>query len=226
MATQQPGAGTPTAPAADEPAHAPLILPIGHYTGVFPDAEEPTRRAYHIRRGMELVAVPDDAFAVWGLAHGSPDNTEHPWTRREVFTQAQQAGLYSAPALLRDLREANLIAEVFPGTPAARQFAEAYHLHPTLLGLGNTAADAGTFSVGLVGTPLLQVSRPVFELWRWAPAALNLWDVCAFFAEAEQSHGESDPEMTDPELLLTGFLSSLHALLTGGAAYLDIAAEQ
>ncbi|MGH3737666.1 MAG: hypothetical protein ACRDT6_18950 [Micromonosporaceae bacterium] len=218
-------AAEPAAPppaAASEPVHAPLIFPVGHFTGGFPDADEPAEQAYHVRRGSELVALPGDAFLVWGFAHGTPDHPQ-PWTRQEVFSQARSTGLDSVPQLVRDLGTAGLVAEVFPGTPAAREFAETHQAHPTLLGLGNTADDVGTFSIGLVGTPMLQVSRAIFELWRWAPAAHNLWDVCQFFTENERAHGESDPEVTDPELLLTGYLGALHELLSGGAVYLDTA---
>ncbi|MGH3660736.1 MAG: hypothetical protein ACRDT8_22305 [Micromonosporaceae bacterium] len=200
----------------------PLVFPIGHFTGVFSDEDDPEERLYQVRRADDVIALADAAFAIWGLCHGQPDRpSEDPLTRSAVLELAERSGVPDSAAIIKDLAAENLVSEVLPGTRQAVRFAEAYRLHPTLLGLGNSAADPTTFSIGVLNTPMLQVSRNIFELWRWSPAAANLWDVCQFFAEAERSHGETDPASTDPEVVLTGFLHALHGLLTGGAVYLD-----
>ncbi|MGH3656213.1 MAG: hypothetical protein ACRDUA_06105 [Micromonosporaceae bacterium] len=201
----------------------PLLLPVGHFTGVFPTEHDPRQRIYQVRKGDDLIGLPDAAFAVWGLCHGrSNQPADQPWTRTAVLTAAENGGVDDVGRLLRELVNDDLASEVVPGSRQAIGFAQAYRLCPTLLGLGNSAKDPGTYEIGLFGTPMLQVSRNIFEVWRWAPVTRNLWEVCQLFTEAERTHGETNPESVDPEVVLTGVLGALHGLFTAGAAYLDV----
>lgn len=226
----------------DGPGGAPLILPIGHFTGVFPDEDDPRGRRYDVRLGDEIVALPEAAFGVWVLCHGHPGDaapgdaesgagtegsgTEgsgngRPWTRSEALAYAQAKGVSDAATTLRGLAAAGLVVEAPTGGRQARQFAESYRLRPSLLGLGNSPEEPDMFQIGLVGTPMAQVSRDLFEIWRWSGVAANIWDACMIFTDSERAHGESFSGWTDPEEALTSILSTAHQLLSAGAAYLD-----
>lgn len=222
---------------ADNPSRArqePLILPIGHFTGVFPDGDDPRGRRYDVRLGDEIVALPEAGFGVWVLCHGHPGDAAEasgpaaegsgngrPWTRSEALAYAQAKGVSDAAATVRELAGAGLVVEAPTAGRQARQFAESHRLRPSLLGLGNSPEEPDMFQIGLVGTPMAQVSRDLFEIWRWSGVAANIWDACMIFTDSERAHGESFSGWTDPEEALTSILSTAHQLLSAGAAYLD-----
>lgn len=207
----------------------PLVLPVGHDTGVFPAEDDPEQPDHHqVRRGDELIGLPEPAYAVWSLCHGRANQHDQPadrrWTRRAVQAIAERDGIGQARTLIRQLTDDDLATEVVPGSKQGIWVAEAYRIAPTLLGLGNTAEDPGTYTIGRFGTPVLRVSRNLYEVWRWSPVSHSLWDACQRFAAEERVNGETDPASANPEMVLAGVLDNLHGLLAGGAAYLDLAA--
>ncbi len=216
-----PATVTIAAMAADETAY-PLVFPVGHYCGS--TAAGADQRHHEVRRGPEIVALADDMFTVWGLAHSTPDAPQdEPWTWDSIVRQAQRAGVADAADVLDDLVTEGLCVRVRSGAPQAKDFATSYQVHPTMLGLGNSAEHPELYEIGFLGAPLLQVSRGVFEVWRWAPAVRTLWEVCELYGEMERQHGVTDPDSINPEYVLTGFLDTLHGMLSAGAAYLDVA---
>ena len=210
--------------AATQTVPAPLVLPIGHYGGAFP-ADDDSDTLHEIRRGGELIQVPDDVFRVWALSHRSADwPPNQRWTRQAMLDRARLLDMDNAEDALNDLIGDRLVVEVRLGVTSAREVARGLHMHPTMLGLGNSAENPTAYALGFVGSPLVQVSRTIFELWRWAPVERNLWDLCRFFAETEREHhGTIDPERTDPDVVLTELLEALPTLLSSGAVYLDLA---
>jgi hypothetical protein len=119
------------------------------------------------------------------------------------------------------LLERRFLAEVAPDSDTAVAFARAHRVAPTMYGLGNSAEEPWLYSIGLLGQEMIQVSRPVFELWAWGHVDGDLWRACESFAEQERAAGGTEPEMSDPTRVLAGFLSALHGLLNVQAIYLD-----
>lgn len=209
--------------AANQNDSSPLLLPIGHYGGAA-GAGNGVPPGHEIRRGGEIIELPEATFAVWALCHRPPGRpADVPWTKVAMLDHARQAGLPTPDRILDELLKEELATEVRPGTAAARATAEELSLHPTMLGLGNSSQDAHVYSLGFVGVPVVQVSRTVFELWRWAPVEGNLWNLCRFFSDMERAHGASEPQRTDPGLVLEELLRALPTLVASGAVYLDLA---
>jgi hypothetical protein len=210
--------------ATNQTAAAPLLLPIGHYGGAVPAGDEDPTPRHEVRRGGELIGLPEDVFAVWALTHGTPDwPQDKEWSKQTMLDRAKLIGTDGAEAILSDLIRENLAVEIRLGGAAARETARAVHMHPTMLGLGNTPEDPHSYALGFVGVPLVQVTRTIFELWRWAPVERSLWELCRFFTDMEREHGTSDPERTDTDVVLTGLLGTLPTLVSTGAIYLDLA---
>ena len=81
-----PAAVTIAAMAAEETAY-PLVFPVGHYCGS--TAAGADQRQHEVRRGPEIVALPDDLFTVWRLAHGTPEApADQPWTWDSIVQEA------------------------------------------------------------------------------------------------------------------------------------------
>jgi hypothetical protein len=68
---------------------------------------------------------------------------------------------------------------------------------------------------------VIRVDRPVFELWAWSGTEPDLWHACESFAAGEVAAGGTEPEVTEPDRVLDGFLGTLHGLLSAQAAYVD-----
>lgn len=206
--------------AANQHDSSSLLIPIGHYGGS-PGTANGSPARHEIRRGGEIIELPEDAFGVWALCHRPPGRPiEAPWTRVAMLDHAAQTDLPAPERTLDDLLAEDLAIEVRPGATEARSTADGVQLHPTMLGLGNSAQDAHVYSLGFVGMPVVQVSRTVFELWRWAPVERSIWSLCRFFSDMERSHGAAD---ADPAAVLDELLRALPTLVSSGAMYLDLA---
>jgi hypothetical protein len=198
-----------------------LIFPVGHYAGAF--YQGAVDRYHAVLVGAETRRLSDEQLTVWLAARGVPDDEDRRWTREAVEALVAQAGIANAPLLLDQLGELGLVVETVPGTERAIDFAEAHRVVPLLLGLGNTPDEPWRYGIGLFDRPVLAVSQDIYGLWEWAHVDPNLWAACYSHADVSKRAGATDPEETDPEQILTGFLSTLHALLAASAAYLDVA---
>jgi hypothetical protein len=207
-----------TSPSAAEP----LIFPIGHTLGALLAGGD--KRIPRIRRGPEVKTPEQPAYATWLLLHGDPDALEkgQAWTRRAVEELAESSGGGSVAGHIDQLLADGLAVEVVPGTPQALQFAETHRLVPLMLGLGNTADEPWLYGIGLIGQPLVTVTHPVFEVWQWSPAEESLWLTCRGTVEVARRAGSTNPDVTDAERLLNGFLPTVHSLLAAGVACLDV----
>jgi hypothetical protein len=187
----------------------PLIFPIGHGVG-----------ARRVRRGVSFHDLSDAEFVVWTVAHGRPEALpdEQPWLRRHVLDAA--AGVDDPAAVLDTLLERGLLVEV--DRAAATGFARAHRVMPLMLGLGTIAEDRSLFGIGFLGQPVLGVGHVVYDLWQWSPMDDTLWATCESAAEVARRAGSTDPDYTDPDRLLDGFLDSLNALVCVHAACLDV----
>lgn len=199
-----------------------LLFPIGHCIGAYYDAPASTEHFFQVRVGPEVVRLRDDQFAVWGLAHGTPDRPEgQPWNRAAVLTAARQAGIAEAETVLGSLLEDKMLAETSPGTESALDFARRYRMLPLMLGLGNTTEEPRLYSVGLIGQPIVSMSGVAYDLYEWAHMDANLWLACQGAAESARSVGIQDEISTDPARMLDALLGTLHVLLSPNAIYLD-----
>ncbi|HVX46880.1 MAG TPA: hypothetical protein VHC49_23510 [Mycobacteriales bacterium] len=192
---------------------APLILPVGHQVGA-----DAGRAVHQIRLGPAVHSLTPPQYAVWTLAHGTPDvlGTESRWQRDSVQDLAPDDG--SIDALL----DLGLLVEVAPDSEQALEFARTHRIIPLMLGLGNSPDDPSLFGIGLLHQPVLKVTHPIYDLWQWSTVDDTLWTTCENAADVARRAGSVDPELTEPHRLLTGFLGSLHALVLAGAACIDI----
>lgn len=212
--------------AANEVPHGePLIFPIGHFVGAFHPKLGSQEHYQNVMLGTQVLRLTDQQLAVWLLARGVPESVgETPWTRAALEDAAGRSGVDEPAAVIRGLVSEGLLAETMPGTEHSIDFAESYRLVPLMLGLGNSPEEPWLQAIGFYDQPVLKVANEVYSLWEWAHVDNNLWAACHAYADTSRHAGETDPQETEPELILTGFLgSALHALLAAGAAYLDLA---
>ena len=209
----------------EAPAGEPLIFPIGHYVGAFYPKVGSEERYQNIMLGTQVLRLTDHQLAVWLLARGVPERVgEVPWTRKALEDAAAQSGVEDPSSIVNALISDGLLAETIPGTEHSIDFAESYRLVPLMLGLGNSPDEPWLQAIGFFDQPVIKVANEVYSMWEWAHVDNNLWAACYAYADTSKRAGETDPEETQPELILTGLLSSaLHGLLAAGAAYLDLA---
>jgi len=207
--------------AAPEPE--PLLVPVGHLLGTFYSvAGSPVRRTT-VQLGGALHDLDDDELTVWLLAHGLPDRPAEAWTEDAVAAAAVELALPEAPPVLRRLRDRGLVVPLRTVGPEAVGFARTYRVVPSMLGLGNSPESPGDYQIGLFGHPVLHLPDPLYDLWRWSPVDVHLWNACRGATDVARQAGRTDPDETVPELLLDVFLQALHLLLSTQAAHLDLA---
>lgn len=206
---------------ATDDALAPMF-PIGHCVGTYYDLPASGERHHRVRVGPDVVRMSDEQFTLWSLAHSAPAHPPgEPWTRRHVLDAAREIGMSGAEEVLDALVADAVVTTVLPGTDEAVFFARRYRLMPTMLGLGNSAADPRLYSVGLPGQPIVQMASLVYDLYEWAHMDPDLWTACSGAADTARRVEISDPTATDPARLLDALLGTLHALLSPNAVYLD-----
>jgi hypothetical protein len=202
----------------------PLIFPIGHYVGAFYGEVGSQQHQQRVMLGADVQRLTDEQLAVWLLARGVPEQIgDVPWTRKALEEVAGKAGVTDPDRVVSALIAEGLLAETVPGTEHSVDFAEAYRLMPLMLGLGNSPEEPWLQAIGFFEQPVLKVANEIYSMWEWANVDNNLWAACYAYADTSKRAGETDPEETVPELILTGFLGTLHALLAASAAYLDLA---
>lgn len=210
--------------ATNEASAQPLIFPIGQYVGALYHTVGTQDRDQMIMAGGQVVKVSDDELAIWLLARGVPEEIEKgPWTRTALVETATQAGIATPAEVVERLSAQGLLAETYPGSQHSIEFAEAYRLIPTMLGLGNSAKEPWLYSIGFFEQPVLSVAPEIYRMWEWAHIDNSLWAACHAYADISKRAGATEPDETIPEQVLAGFLGATHALLTSSAAYLDLA---
>ncbi|SDF98214.1 hypothetical protein [Klenkia brasiliensis] len=202
--------------AAQTPSPVELLLPLGHSLGL--DAD---RGAVQVRLGADVEELGLAEFAVWSLAHGDPAGGDAPWGTAGVLAAADQAGLAGAEEHLGSLVGRGLLARVEPGGPSARDLADRVRLLPLTTGRGNTAQQPLVYRLGTADHLLAVASSTTYDLVAWAHLETSLWRACAAAAAVAARAGATDPGLVEPEELLTGLLTALHALLATGAVCLD-----
>ena len=205
-----------------------LVFPIGLLVGTFHNAA-PARHHHEIRLGAKVHECTDSELAAWAFAHAPLEGVEEepagdgpaPWTAAALVRHLAGLDIPDAASLVAGLLGRGLLAELVPGTESATAFARSHRLVPSMYGLGNSADEPWLYSIGLLGHEVIRVDRPVFELWAWADTEPDLWRACESFATEEAAAGGTEPDVTEPERVLAGFLGTLHGLLSVQAAHLD-----
>lgn len=201
---------------------ASLLIPIGHCIGAYYDLPTSADHFVQVRVGPDVHRLSDEQFAIWGLAHGTPDrDAEQPWGRQAVLDAAGRAGIAKSEQVLESLMTDHLLVETTPGTDSVVDFARRHRLIPLMLGLGNTAEEPWIYSVGMIGLPIVQLSAMAYDLYEWAHMDANLWLACEGAAATAVRVGIEDPLATDPLDMLNALLGTLHFLLSPNAVYLD-----
>lgn len=214
----------PTKRATGKKADQPLLFPIGRYVGIFYTEAEPSTRHHEVQRGGQLDELNEEQFAMWALTHGNPQEVDKTrWTRTTAERMARKVGMTTPGKLLDELVERGLVAECTPGTDSMLPFARAYRPVPLMLGLGNTPKEPWLYAVGFLGQPVIQLTSGLYDLWEWAHLERSLWDATHSAARVSAEAGETDPDLIEPERLLTGFLDALHGMTSMSVAYLDLA---
>jgi len=195
-----------------------LLVPVGHGLGAFHAGDGVTAPVQQVRVGAEMVDLSDTEFLLWSLAHGLVDEGGRPTpcTSGELRTYVDE------PAVFRSLSERGLLAEVTPGTSESVGFAAAHRLLPLAVGLGNSAREPWQFSVGLLESPLAQLTAPLFDVWQWAHLSPDLWTACREAVAVARSAGIDAPDQIDPEQTLAGVLTALPQLLASRICCLDV----
>jgi len=205
---------------------APLVFPVGHYMGPFHPKVDAPAKHYIVRVGWDTPKLPDEAHLnIWALAHGLPDRTDTTrWTRHAIIEAAAEADMADAAGILDTLVGLGLIAEVTPGTPQAREFAEAHRVQALMIGIGNTPDDPILDGIGFAGIPPVVKVRPrVFEIWQWAHLWPSLWAACEGLAWVAGEAEDADPDDVDPDAVLDSVLEAMRTLISRNAVYLDVA---
>lgn len=203
--------------------HAPLsLVPIGLFVGTFAHGHDASDQHHEIRRGPQVHEVSDDDLVAWLGAHGTDGSADGaPPSRTMLEHELAEQGIAAPTSVIDRLLDWRLLAEVpREGAPAV-EFARAHRAVPAMYGLGNSPEVPELYSIGLIGYEVIQVSRPVFELWSWGDVDGDLWSACESFAEQERVAGGTDPELCEPALVLGNFLAALAGLLSAQAVYLD-----
>ncbi|MFB9239382.1 hypothetical protein ACFFWC_28265 [Plantactinospora siamensis] len=201
-----------------------LLLPIGQFFGTFHPVVGSAERYHRVRLRDEVWELEDPRFLVWALLHGVVGPlAERPWTF-ETLREAAAEHLgpeHDLAALLADLDGAGLAARVAPGSDEAIGFARRHRIGARMLGLGNSADEPWLYAIGFFDHPVIKVTRTVYDLWERCPSGESLWDLCAALAAEERQAGGTEPDLIDPEVMLAGFLTTVHSLLVSSALYLE-----
>jgi hypothetical protein len=217
------GSTSGRADASAEEAVGSLLLPIGHYVGRQHGGGH-TQAERQVRRGATFHDLSDDQYAVWALAHGTPQaiQNEVTWHRGLVEEQARASGLADPALVIDELLERGLLVDLASADGQALEFATRHRLVPLMLGLGNVPGEPDLFGIGFLHQPIVQVSHAIYDVWQWSTMDDSLWATCESAADVARRSGSTAPEFTDPTMLLAGMLGALHTLLLTNAAILDI----
>ncbi|MEI4270308.1 hypothetical protein TEK04_01110 [Klenkia sp. LSe6-5] len=198
------------------PDAAELVLPVGHSLGMA--ASGPV---VEVRLGAAVEQLGPAEFALWSMAHSDPAGGRGPWGPAGLLDAAERVELEGAAGHLEALLQRGLLARAVPGTPSARALADTVRLLPLTTGLGNDHQSPQVYRMGRPDRLLAVGSSATYDLFQWAHMESSLWRACEAAATVAARVGATDPGLVEPEELLTGLLTGLHALLGTNAVCLD-----
>lgn len=200
---------------------ASRVFPIGHCIGAYYDSPDSGSEFFQVRIGPDVVRLSGEQFAMWGLAHGTPDRPpDEPWNRHRIIAAGVDAGVSDAERVLTQLLADNVLAET-TDAESSIDFARRHRMLPLMLGLGNSPQEPRLFAAGVVGQPIVLMSSMVYDLFVWSHMDGDLWSACQAAAQTAVRVKVADATATDPLHLLEVLLDSLHTLLSPNAVCLD-----
>jgi hypothetical protein len=203
-----------------------LLFPLGHLLGPIFRGTGPQPDYHRLRLGRQVLKLmTDDEVVVWALAHGVPDAPlESGWNRRALERLAGESGRDDLGGVVSVLLEAGILVEVGPDVDNVVDFAVQFRLCSLLTGLGADPRLPNAYGLGVIGQSHALVDTLVYEVWQWAPQSGSLWRACEVFTTAQRGGATATEAETLAEL--GPFLLRVQVLLSYGAAYLDLAAEE
>jgi hypothetical protein len=197
-----------------------LIFPIGQRFGAQHSSGD---HAELVRISTEVVRLPADTFRVWELAHGHPDSVlEHDWTITQLTEVASQDGVTDPASAITNLVDRQVAAVVGRALDDRIAFGRRHLFVPTMVGLGNSSDDPGSFGIGLPVGPVVKVNALLFDLYEWAHLDPDLWTACQNAAAVNRKLEVPDAVATNADQMLAALVDQFHAaFLVSGAGYVD-----
>lgn len=207
-------------PADRSPVDLPLLVPIGQPLGYehTPDGLVHDR----VRVGNDFFRLPPLPSAVWRLLHRTAPDRTHGLDRRALHEYHLPGAEPGMEALLDELADNQVAAEIPLTGPELTEFARTVRLCGLLECLGNTPLAPHLFAFGFPGTAVCAGDAVVRELLAWGPRHRSLYDTAERVATMLRASGVPE-ELRTPEGLVAALVAGLHSYLEVGAVYLDTA---
>lgn len=192
-----------------------VLIAVGQGLGPAQLSAAESDYAYRVFDGAVVHQLDHDEYGVWSAAVGDPRAVDSAWGPELATETARQAGVDDPLAVLEDLVERGLLAEVLIGSEDAIRFSVLHRIDSRMHILGSSAELFGGAAIGLPGQPLTAVSADCANLFLYGPAYDDLWTACGAVAEVTPTR---QFERVPKQLMLAElFVMEAQSLLAAGA---------
>ncbi len=199
-----------------------FVIPVGHVLG--PSYSEPGSDgpdSYEVRIGDDFCSLDHRAYTVWLLAHGFPELVEQrPPSRTQVQEQAAAQGIEEPETAFGELLDQGLLVQVMPTEGQLRRFATGHRVCALGMGMGNTAEDPSSYTIGTPDDPWAVVDYRTYFTWSYVSRFGSLWDAVGEIADFGALRDEDGVALTATGLL-GAFLEQFPMLLATNCIYID-----
>lgn len=185
-----------------------LLLPVGQPLGLmYPfdaDAGEPSAS---VRIGNDIQELSPGEYQIWLMAFGPTDDDD-------LVRRAADLGVTDAPDVVKAYLELGLFLHVDPDGPMDSLAAvlDEHRFTPGGVGMGNSAEEPGTFSVGGPELePRVRMNLDVYTLWATSNGA-SVLRLCRDMAAGGDR---------DLEAIVRNIAENLPGLIGTGSGFLD-----
>jgi hypothetical protein len=164
---------------------ATIIVPVGFDNGPrFGPSGGVEPDFYEVTVGSQSAGLPRDAYQVWSTAHVDvQSHARLQFTRRRLVELSEPLVGPGAAEVVERMLADNLLVEFEPSSRSALGLLQAYNLHPTAQGMGNSGERPEVFRIGRDGNVLLEVVPDVYSFWCGSFTAASMWDEIQRFAK-------------------------------------------
>lgn len=192
-----------------------VLLPIGQDLGPEHTGATSSGYSYRVFDGAQVHELDDEEYAVWSAAAGDPASPEPAWTPELAVALARRSGAHDPHAVLTELTDRGLLAQVRIGSDDAIRFAVLHRIEARMHVLGPSADLIGGAAIGVPGAPLTAVTADCANIYLYGAVHEDLWRTCGALAELSPSEQRVG---VPKQLMLTElFLLEAQSLLTVGA---------
>lgn len=192
-----------------------VLIPVGQDLGPERAATSETGYAYRVFDGAVVHELDADEYAVWSAAAGELTSVDAPWGPQQALAAAGRSGVEDPPAVMDDLVERGLLAEVLIGSEDAIRFCVLHRVESRMHIVGPSADLVGGAAIGLPGRAVTAVSADCANVFLYGPVFDDLWTVCGAVAEVTPTQ---QFERVPKQLMLAElFLMEAQSLLAAGA---------